>query len=122
MFLVILIRESGRIGRLRLSVRGCWYPWVPEFKSGWWSAYPERSLVPIVSRRSFVRRGDASVVESDVGELLRDSLVLAEEDRCLFSESARMSSRLTLRSEDIGATDVSSSSVNLEAVMVESKF
>lgn len=40
-----------------------------------------------------------------------------ELDRCLCSASARMSSRLTLRSEELVATE-SMCSVNFEAVMM----
>jgi len=73
--------------------------------------------VPMVNRRSLVRRGD--IGESETGEPLDDPVPLDEdEDRCLISEKARMSSRLTLRSELMLAADVSSNSVNLEAVMV----
>jgi hypothetical protein len=77
--------------------------------------YPERSLIN-VNRRSLLLRGDVGVFEY---ELLGESLALAEEfDRCLFSASARMSSRLTFRSEEIIAMEVSRCSVNLEAVMI----
>jgi len=79
--------------------------------------YTERSRLPSVNRRSFERRGDVGEADS-VGEFFPESVLLeADDDRRLVS--ARMSSRLTLRSEDVGATDVSSNSVNLEAVMME---
>lgn len=51
-------------------------------------------------------------------EPLGDSLELDEPDLFLFSESARMSSRLTLRSEEIVAMEESRCSVNFEAVMM----
>lgn len=75
--------------------------------------------MPKVNRRSLLRRGDVGAAESNIGEPLDDPEPLDEdEDRCLGSELARMSSRLTLRSELMVATDVSSNSVNFEAVMV----
>jgi hypothetical protein len=71
----------------------------------------------MVNLRSFVRRGDVGEEEPEVGELFPDSCALpVEEDRRLVSAS--ISSRLTLRSEEVGVIEVSRSSVNLEAVML----
>ena len=78
--------------------------------------YPERSLLVNVNRRSLLLRGDVGVFES---ELLGESLALDEEsDRRLFSVSARISSRLTFRSDEMVAMELSRCSVNLEAVIV----
>jgi hypothetical protein len=77
--------------------------------------YPERSLI-MVNRRNLLFKGDVELFES---ELRGESLELDDEaDLCLFSASARMSSRLTFLSEDIVAMEVSRCSVNLEAVMM----
>jgi hypothetical protein len=68
-----------------------------------------------VNRRILLRSGEVGVVAGlDSSELLPDCPAL-EEDRRLVS--ARMSSRLTFRSESVGMK-VSSSSVNLEAVIL----
>jgi hypothetical protein len=75
----------------------------------------ERSLFK-VNRRNLALTADAELLES---EFRGESLELDEEaDRCLFSASARMSSRLTFRSEEIVEMEVSRCSVNLEAVMM----
>lgn len=55
----------------------------------------------------------------DVSGLRGEELELDEEaDRDLCSEAARISSRLTLRSDEVVATEVSRCSVNLEAIMM----
>jgi hypothetical protein len=74
-------------------------------------------LLPNVNLRileGFGEVGDVDGLAS--GELFSESPTLEEDLRLV---SLRMSSRLTLRSEDIGATDVSRSSVNLEVAIVK---
>jgi len=76
----------------------------------------ERLFPDKVNLRILLRKGD--VREStglESGECFSDPPPL-EDDRRLVS--ARMSSRLTLRSETV-CTEVSRSSVNLEAVILE---
>jgi hypothetical protein len=71
-----------------------------------------------VNLRILVRSGEVGVCDGVLsGELFPESPPLTEDER--RPVSARMSSKLTLRSEVIGATDVSRSSVNLEAVMLD---
>lgn len=77
------------------------------------NVYPERPLNEV--RRRILLAVDFELLESDARA---ESLELDEEaDLCLCSASARMSSRLTLRSEEL-VTMESICSVNLEAVMM----
>jgi len=75
----------------------------------------ERPLLPRVKRRilnGFGEVGDGLAS----GKLFSESPPLEEDLRRV---SARMSSRLTLRWEDVGATEVSRSSVNFEVAILK---
>jgi len=76
----------------------------------------ERPLLPRVNRRILDGFGEVGEVDGLVPVELFSELLPVEED--LRRVSARMSSRLTLRFEDVGAIDVSSISVNLEVAIV----
>jgi len=70
----------------------------------------------MVKRRILDGFGEVGEVDGLVlVELFPESLPFEEED--LRRVSARMSSRLTLRFEDVGAIEVSSISVNLEVAI-----
>jgi len=79
--------------------------------------YEELRGLPVrVNRRILLRSGDVGDCAGLESAELFPELLALEEDRRRVS--ARMSSRETLRSEDTDATDVSSNSVNLEAVIL----
>jgi len=80
----------------------------------------ERPLLPRVNLRILDGFGEVGDVDGLVlGEVLSESLPVEEDLRRV---SARMSSRLTLRCEDDGATEVSSISVNLEMAILWCKW
>jgi len=73
----------------------------------------ERPLLPNVNLRFLLGEvGDVDRLASD--RFFSESAPLEEDLRLV---SARISSRLTFRSEDTGATEVSMSSVNLEVAI-----
>jgi hypothetical protein len=81
----------------------------------------ERPLLPSVNLLILLRKGEVGFAESDVVGELFPVLLEPDDERRLFV-SARISSRLTFRSESVGAAEVSSSSVNLEVVILGGEY